>query len=92
MSDRSPTPTQRLRRGSASEHFMRHHYGPSGYVHPKYLMACPFCGGAPTIEPWHGGAKTKRMVSCVAEDCHANPRVTGRTPKIARERWNRRAT
>lgn len=52
---------------------------------------CPFCGVRPTIEPWHGGAKTKRMVACSNEDCDVQPQVTGETDLLARDKWNRRA-
>lgn len=52
---------------------------------------CPFCGVRPTIEPWHGGAKTKRMVACSNDDCDVQPQVTGETNLLARDKWNRRA-
>ena len=59
--------------------------------HTDNPKPCPFCGADPTIEPWHGGAKTKRMVACNNDDCYVCPQVSGRTHGIAVERWNYRA-
>jgi hypothetical protein len=56
---------------------------------PK-LLPCPFCGGSATIQPWHGGRKTKMLVQCAGEDCFASPAVTGETRKEAVQRWNER--
>lgn len=52
---------------------------------------CPFCGQAPTIEPWHGGGPRKTCVSCANDDCPAGPAVVGPTRKRAIESWNQRA-
>ena len=57
-------------------------------------LGCPFCGRRPTIEPWHGGRKTKRMITCSAEyadECPVAPSVTGETRKLALAAWNTRA-
>jgi len=69
------------------------------------LLPCPFCGGKPNIEPWHGGEPTKKMVSCPgvyansvmgrcnnAEIiCKVAPIVTGETKKEAIKNWNTRS-
>ena len=47
---------------------------------------CPFCASLPTIQPWHGGAKTKTMVSCIG--CEVSPSVTGTTRAKAIQAWN----
>jgi hypothetical protein len=54
------------------------------------LLACPFCGGMPSVQPWHGGPITKRMVECDGDDCPAHPCVTGDTLGDAVTRWNTR--
>lgn len=54
------------------------------------LKLCPFCGGIPTVTPWHGGAKTKRMISCDNDACEVQPLVTGHTRAAAARRWNQR--
>lgn len=54
------------------------------------LKACPFCGSPAQIEFWHGGAPTKRMVSCSGDDCEVRPMVTGETKRSAISKWERR--
>lgn len=53
-------------------------------------LPCPFCGEAPEVTPWHGGAKTKRLVACTNDICWPNPSVVGPTRAKAVERWNMR--
>lgn len=52
---------------------------------------CPFCGEQPRLRPWHGGAKTKRMIGCPWPGCYVQPAVTGPTPGVALARWNERS-
>ena len=54
------------------------------------LKPCPFCGEVPQIEPWHGGAKTRRMISCSNEFCRASPSVCENTRAKAKAAWNMR--
>lgn len=61
------------------------------------LLPCPFCGGRPEIQPWHGGAPTKVMIACSNAEygdeyggCSTGPQVTGETPAEAAAAWNRR--
>lgn len=61
-------------------------------------LACPFCGQHPIVEPWHGGAPTKVLISCPGlhpdgeiEPCEVAPSVTGETRAEALGSWNRRA-
>jgi len=56
------------------------------------LKQCPFCGGAATMEPWHGGGPDKQLVGCWSDECEARPSVTGETPEEAIAAWNTRAT
>jgi hypothetical protein len=55
------------------------------------LTQCPFCGGSPEIEYWHGGGPKKRMISCRSRNCDVSPNVTGETEREAIARWERRA-
>lgn len=60
-----------------------------GKVQP---LPCPFCGTKDIeVVPWHGGPKTKRLVGCNNDYCHAAPSVTGRTRSVAVRLWNTRA-
>lgn len=61
------------------------------------LLPCPFCGGEPTIRPWHGGRPTKKLILCSNGDyydedggCSAGPSVCGETEEEAAAAWNRR--
>jgi len=54
------------------------------------IKNCPFCGHFPQIEPWHGGAPTKRLISCSNEACEVGPMVCGETEKEAIRYWNHR--
>jgi hypothetical protein len=60
----------------------------SGEKYDGRLLGCPFCGLSPTILPWHGGPKTKRMVRCFNESCYVQPSVCGDTPLKAIKKWN----
>ena len=55
------------------------------------MKSCPFCGKIPTIQKWHGGAPTKKMISCDNDECDVQPEVTGETSTQAIKRWNKRA-
>lgn len=63
---------------------------PTKETFAPFLKLCPFCGGMPECEPWHGGAPTKHRVGCNHAKCHARPAVTGQTQAVAVRRWNRR--
>ena len=56
------------------------------------LLACPFCGAAPNMEPWHGGGPQKRMISCINDSCYVSPQVSGSTSRVAAKRWNKRGS
>lgn len=62
------------------------------------LLPCPFCGGEATVQPWHGGRPTKKLIRCSKgyyydEDggCSVGPSVCGETEEEAAASWNRRA-
>jgi hypothetical protein len=55
---------------------------------PDICEPCPFCGEDPFIEPWHGGGKGKRLISCINELCHVQPMVSGGSRTTALKRWN----
>jgi hypothetical protein len=54
-------------------------------------LQCPFCGGIPKVEPWHGGGPDKHLVHCTTLRCHVGPGCSGETKDQAVNRWNRRA-
>ena len=56
----------------------------------KWILGCPFCGEEPTIQPWHGGGRNKKMISCDNIDCRVAPQVTGESLDEAVTRWNYR--
>ena len=51
------------------------------------VLRCPFCGITPNIQPWHGGKKTKRLISCDNDNCQVQPAVTGETAAEAYKNW-----
>jgi hypothetical protein len=51
---------------------------------------CPWCGAQPSIQPWHGGRPTKKMICCDNPDCAVSPLVAGETRREALVRWNTR--
>ena len=55
------------------------------------LLDCPFCGAQPTMEPWHGGKPTKKMIACDNLECDVAPQVTGENASEAAAKWNKRA-
>jgi hypothetical protein len=62
------------------------------------MKPCPFCGEYPTMQPWHGGLPTKKLITCTNagfsdEDggCSVGPCVSGETEEEAVASWNRRA-
>lgn len=55
------------------------------------LSPCPFCGGTPLCESWHGGKPTKRRVGCDNDECRILPSVTGETRQEAKRYWNTRS-
>ncbi|UXS52566.1 hypothetical protein FY148_07855 [Agrobacterium tumefaciens] len=63
-----------------------------------HLLPCPFCGGEATVQPWHGGRPTKKLIRCSNGDyydedggCSVGPSVCGETEEEAAAAWNRRA-
>jgi hypothetical protein len=56
-------------------------------------LPCPFCGAVATIEYWHGGKPSKRLISCsdALGACEVAPSVTGENRAEALKRWNTRA-
>lgn len=67
-----------------------------GPVIEPEALPCPFCGSPATIEYWHGGRPSKRMIACSGRPNHDNyvcdvgPMVTGETRAEALRRWNAR--
>jgi hypothetical protein len=59
----------------------------------RRLKPCPFCRGPATVEFWHGGAATKRMIACenANYECAVRLMVTGETFRAAVTLWNVRA-
>jgi len=57
-------------------------------VEAETMLPCPFCGGIPTMEPWHGGGPDKVLIHCENDGCDANPSVSGERPSEATRRWN----
>ena len=55
---------------------------------PPIILACPFCGTDPPLAVRRAG---RFLVGCEAEDCPANPQVSGATLEEAWAAWNRRA-
>ena len=51
------------------------------------ILACPFCGADPPLAVRRAG---RFLVGCEAEDCPANPQVSGATLEEAWAGWNRR--
>lgn len=52
------------------------------------VRTCPFCGADPPLAVHRAG---RFLVGCEAEDCPANPQVSGTTLEDAWAGWNRRA-
>jgi hypothetical protein len=61
---------------------------------PAVARPCPFCGEQPHATPWHGGERSKLMISCPGGtgdgDCDVVPSVTGQDWLEALARWNTR--
>ncbi len=55
------------------------------------MKPCPFCGALPTMRKIQGGLPSRRLIGCGDFGCFVNPSLTGRTPRLAIERWNTRA-
>ncbi|WCA60288.1 Lar family restriction alleviation protein [Agrobacterium tumefaciens] len=62
------------------------------------MKPCPFCGEEPTMQPWHGGLPTKKLIICTNAGfhdgdggCSVRPSVTGETEEEAVASWNRRS-
>jgi hypothetical protein len=55
---------------------------------PALARTCPFCGSDPPLAVRRAG---RFLVGCEADDCPAQPQVSGATPEQAWAAWNRRA-
>lgn len=55
---------------------------------PSTPRACPFCGKAPEIKKWFGGASRRFAVCCTNDACPALPMAPGKNQKHAVKLWN----